>query len=281
MVKQKLGKILSILIVVGLVVVSMVAISQAQQKDYESILEKVQKTGVLTVGVPTSQRWSVKDIKTGEWEGISIDIMDNLANSMENVKVQYKEVGWDTFPIELKNGTIDIFAGTAHYTVPRAERVAFPHPVFWKGIGCICKQGEGDKYETYKALNDPNVKVAVGIGTYEDHMAEVYFPQANLQRMKSGAHSDLAQAVRAGQADLACFGHLNAYIFGEMELDWAEVAVPPFAPSTQSFPVRQGDIKWFNFINAYFRDVIDSGFVRELVAQRFPNMPEEIRWVKP
>jgi len=240
-----------------------------------SKLDSILERGVLKIGVPNSLRWSRINPDTGKWEGVSIDLMNYLAEQM-NVKPEFVEVDWQIFPIALDNGDIDIFAGTAHYTVARAMKVAYPHPIFYKGTGVICKTENKDKFKTIGDINQPNVKIAVGIGTNEDQMAKYLYPKANVLRMKTGAHTELAQAVRSGQADLAAFGHLNAWRFSE-DFDWCAMPLDPFSPSMQSFPIAYGDWKLLRFFDSFFQQASFSGLLDALVQKYFPDMPENIR----
>ena len=245
-----------------------------------SILKSIIDKGIMTVGVPRSENWSWINPTTGKWEGIAIDIMDYLAERID-VKVEYKDVDWQLFPMELENGSIDIYAGTAHYTVPRAMKVAFPYPIFWKGVGFVTLKENADKYKTLEDINKKGVKIAIGMGTYEDQYAQYFYPKATALRMKSGAYNDLVEAVKAGQADLAAFGHTDAWQLCE-NYDWLVMPIKTIvSPGMQSFPVKYGDWEWFHFIDSFCFDMVESGLVDKIVQKWFPNMPKEIRDAKP
>lgn len=240
-----------------------------------SVMAHIQKTGVLRVGVPIQENWSQKNPNTGKWQGIAVDLMNQLANEM-GVKAEFKQVGWDVFPVALQNGDIDIYAGTAHFTVPRGMKVAFPYPIYWKGSGIVVLSKNAGKYHSLADFNHPNVTIAVGVGTYEDQMAKYFYPKAKIVPMKSGSHALLTEAVKSGKVDAAAFGHLNAWGFSQ-KFSWLSMPIPPYAPSMESFPIRYGDPQWLEFLNAYFRNAVQSGLVDQLVKAQFPNMPKSIR----
>ena len=269
---------LLLVLVIGMLVLGISVLAFADEGD--SILDRILKDKVMRVGVPPDVvNWSIVNPNTGKWEGISIDIMEYLAEGM-GVKVEYKSVDWQVFPLELNAGSIDIFAGTAHFTIPRAIQVAYPHPVFWKATGFVTLTKNVEKFKSLEDINKKGVKIAVGIGTNEDQKAKYYYPNAEVLRMKTGAHTDLAAAVQAGQADLAAFGHLNAWDFSR-KFDWCSMPIKPIEPSMQSFPIKYGDWKWYIFLNAYFQQISLSGLVDRIVSQWFPEMPDEIRNVSP
>jgi len=245
-----------------------------------SILDRIIKDKVMIVGLPPNTvNWHIVNPETGKWEGICVDIMDNLAEQME-VKVEYKAVDWQAFPMELENGSIDVFAGTATYTVPRSMVVAYTYPIFWKGLGFITLTKNADKYKSMEDINKEGVRIAVGIGTSEDQQAKYYFPKANTLRMKTGSHSELVEAVRAGQADLAVFGHLNAWDF-DKEFDDLTMPIKAVSPALHSFIVKYGDWKWLSFLDTYCMQVSRSGLVDQIAKKWFPEMPDEVRDITP
>lgn len=261
------------LLVIGLVAAPGAA-AQCTEKP-GSVIARIEKSGVLRVGVPIQLHWSDKNPNTGKWEGIAVDLMRQLASQM-GVKPEFKQVGWDVFPVALHNCNIDIYAGTAHFTVPRGEKVAFPYPIYWKGSGIVVLTKNADKYHSLEDFNKPGVTIAVGVGTYEDQMAKYFYPKAKIIAMSSGSHVLLTEAVKAGKADAAAFGQLNAWDFSK-RFSWLSMPVPPYAPSMESFPIRYGDPQWLAFLNSYFRNAVQSGLVDQLVKQEFPNMPKSIR----
>ena len=245
-----------------------------------SILKKVVDKGIMTVGVPKYENFSWISPITGKWEGISIDIMDYLAEMM-GVKIEYKEVGWPVFPIELENGSIDIFASTAHYTVPRAMKVAFPYPVLWQDTGILTLTENADKYKTLEDVNKKGVKIIVMIGSYEDSIVPKVFPNATILRIEAPSITDIIMGLKSGQADLVASSTLNTWEFSE-KYDWLSLLpIGRLAPGMQSFPVKYGDWEWFHFLDSYFRDIVSSGFVDRIVQKWFPNMPKEIRDLRP
>lgn len=268
---------LIVLLIFGLLLL-VSSIACAENDNEVSILDRVLKEGVLKVGVPNYVGWSRINPNTGEWEGITIDLFNYLAKEM-NVKPEYIEVDWQIMPLALENGDIDIYGGTCHFTIARAMKVAFPYPAFFKATGLICRTEDAEKFKTIDDINKPNVSIAVGIGTREDQMSEYLFPKANVLKMKTGTHTELAEAVRSGQADLTGFGHEEAWQFGK-DFDWCVMPIPPFAPSMQSYPVKYGDMKWLRFIDSYLQYMTFSGLLDAIYKNNFPDLPDEMRNLK-
>ncbi len=99
--------------------------SQAQSDS--SILTRVKKEGVMKVCYAQGSPESYKDPKTGEWLGVFVELVNELAAWMK-VKVQPVEVQWNTAVLALKRGDCDFFGSSFVYNAPRALEVNFIRP---------------------------------------------------------------------------------------------------------------------------------------------------------
>jgi polar amino acid transport system substrate-binding protein len=69
----------------------------------ESSLDKVKQSGVIKVCLAQQQPDNYKDPRSGQWTGIMVDLLSELAKWMK-VKVDIAEVGWDVAVLSLKQG---------------------------------------------------------------------------------------------------------------------------------------------------------------------------------
>jgi len=67
---------------------------------------------------------SYKDPKTGEWQGVFVELANEMATWMK-VKIQPVEVQWNTAVLSLKRGDCDFFGSSFVYNAPRALEVSF------------------------------------------------------------------------------------------------------------------------------------------------------------
>jgi len=80
--------------VVFLTVVSLTSAVMAQEMTFEKLWPKVQKEGVLKVGVAAAEPHTIKDARTGEWTGVAINVLKKLADALE-VKLECLDTTWD------------------------------------------------------------------------------------------------------------------------------------------------------------------------------------------
>ena len=70
----------------------------------ESVLDKVKQTGTLKVCFAQGQPDNYKDPKTGEWTGVFVDLVHQLADWMK-VEIEPVEVQWNVAVLSLNRGT--------------------------------------------------------------------------------------------------------------------------------------------------------------------------------
>ena len=102
----------------------------------ESALTRIVQSRVLRVGVAQTEPGAYFNPKTGEWEGINIDLAKILADQM-GVELKIVETSWDLFIVALGDDKFDVFIPGAFYTLQRAMQVQFTTPVYYKGVSAI------------------------------------------------------------------------------------------------------------------------------------------------
>ena len=96
-------KVLSGLVILSLVISGVAFFKQptlfSEKKD---ALDKIKETSTITACYISYPPFSVKNLKTGQMEGISIDIIENIAKKM-GTKVEYVETTWSNIVLDLKS----------------------------------------------------------------------------------------------------------------------------------------------------------------------------------
>src|SRR5579875_529584 len=85
----------------------------------DSALAKIKSAGTMKVCYAQVTPDSYKDPKTGEWNGVFVDLVNELADWMK-VKVEPVEVSWSTVILALNRGDCDLFGASLLYNAPRA-----------------------------------------------------------------------------------------------------------------------------------------------------------------
>ncbi len=113
----------------------------------ETTLEKIARTGTLTIGTRTGSPPFAYVNKQNEWVGFSIDLVEQLilpavSNKVgKPVKLEKKESTPATRIPLLSSGAVDLIAGTMTDTRPRRDSVDFSLTFFVTGAQFLVKKG--------------------------------------------------------------------------------------------------------------------------------------------
>jgi ABC-type amino acid transport substrate-binding protein len=112
----------------------------------ESTLEKINRTGVFTVGTRTASPPFGYINKQNEWVGFSIDLAKLVHRNIEkklgkSIKFELKESTPATRIPLLSSGAVDLIAGTMTDTRPRRDSVDFSLTFFVTGAQFLVKEG--------------------------------------------------------------------------------------------------------------------------------------------
>jgi len=224
--------------------------------EYTSVLDKIKATGVLKVGMAQTMPGCYIDINTGEWTGITVDLFKDLAEQM-GVKLEIVETSWDLFMVALNNGDFDVFGSTTFYLPSRALQVDFTAPLFYKGVGLVCRADD----DRFRSLDDvraaPDVRIGVRLGAVEETVVPQYLPNAEVVVYKTDTAPEIAEGVRAGAIDIWAADEVMQHLFLKKN-PWAR-SIGVIGSHPVGFVVRQGDPTWLNFLNAYIDYIRASG----------------------
>jgi polar amino acid transport system substrate-binding protein len=112
----------------------------------ETTLEKISRTGVVTIGTRTASPPFGYINKQNEWVGFSIDLARLVHKNIEkklgkSVKFELKESKPDTRIPLLSSMAVDLIAGTMTDTRPRRDSVDFSMTFFVTGAQFLVKEG--------------------------------------------------------------------------------------------------------------------------------------------
>ncbi len=112
----------------------------------ESTLEKINRTGVFTVGARTGSPPFAYINKQNEWVGFSIDLARLVHKNIEkklgkSIKFELKESAPATRIPLLSSGAVDLISGTMTDTRPRRDSVDFSITFFVTGAQFMVKEG--------------------------------------------------------------------------------------------------------------------------------------------
>ena len=231
----------------------------------ESRLQSILVKGELRVG--TTGDWNpmtMIDPNSKERKGFDIDVAKALANDM-GVKVVFVPTTWKT----LLNGVVaDKYDMTSSASLsPKRALVAGYSMTYFavEDVPLMLDKNKG-KYNSWEDLNNPNVTVAVTLGTVQEKRAEVIFDKSKIIKVSAPARD--YQEVLAGRADISMTSNLEA---AKLVDQYPEMMVVPVQEGKNPTPLAmllpQADQVWINYVNHWIVLKTERGFFNQLEAK--------------
>lgn len=244
-----------------LTLTSSCVLAQAQ----ESALTKIKKEGVMKVCYAQVTPDSYKDPKTGQWTGVFVDIVNELANWMK-VKVEPVEVQWSTVVLALNRGDCDLFGASLLYNAPRAMEIAYITPFSAKGINALIKKEKLGQLKSPDDLNNEKMTLAVVAGSRDYEVAQRIFPKAKLLALQVPTDLLAFESVRRGDADVALANGITIRWWSHVEGNqWAVAAFDKdFSTQPNGWAIRYGDPTWKTFLDSYAAWVLSNNMAVNL-----------------
>jgi cyclohexadienyl dehydratase len=232
----------------------------------KSRLAQILERGTLRVGTTGDfNPMSIKDTATNTYTGFDIEAMNQLAADM-GVKVEYVPAEWATLVNGIVSDRFDIFSG-ASLSMARAKTVAFSDPYLFAGTVPMVSKKTGAALTTWDSINNPNVTVAVLMGTVFEQQARAHFPRARVRAVEKPATG--YQEVLAGRAQVTVTSNVEAATLMKTYPDLQVVGSAAEMRNKRPFayPMPQGDHAWVTFVNNWISLKDAEGFFDGLEAK--------------
>ncbi|MGI6247415.1 MAG: transporter substrate-binding domain-containing protein [Pseudochelatococcus sp.] len=232
-------------------------------------------------GIVGTEPYFHKDIATGEWSGFCVSMARDLAAAME-AEVEIIESTWGNSVLDLQANKIDIMFGLSP-TPSRALTVEFTTPLMNNTFTIVSRQDFAPA--TWEALNTPDVRVAVDIGSTHDLFARRVLPKANLIALKTPDEAMLA--VQSGRADCVIQVAMLSLVTVKKNPRLGTITVPtPIMQQPTSAGVRvDPDSRFLNYVNNWLEYNRALGTLRgwiisnlALVGVEEKDIPERIQF---
>jgi cyclohexadienyl dehydratase len=222
-----------------------------------SKLEKITKSGKAAICIwPEYYAISYKNPKTGELEGIDIDLARELAKELK-AEIQWVETTFATFIPDLQTGKCDIGMFGLAASLARAQAVEFSHPyLIASSVGVTRK--DHPKLKRWDDIDQKGIVVAVQLGSVAEPLMRSYLKNAKVLAVQPPATRE--QEVMAGRADILVTDLAVAKKLESMH-PWAKSLMPktklgnwPYA-----YAIAPGDQIWLNWVNLFVDTVKRDG----------------------
>lgn len=165
----------------------------------ETVVEKVQRTGVFSAGVrQDAVPFSYID-ENNELEGYAVDLIELIHQRLEtelnqSIRLELRAVTLDErFPV-VQNGTIDLLCSATSITPEREQFIDFSIPFFTSGIQLLVRQADANRLDPTQ-LSETQIQatklepITIGFlqGTTTDNDFRPIYPAAQWQNIESRA----------------------------------------------------------------------------------------------
>jgi cyclohexadienyl dehydratase len=231
----------------------------------ESRLNSILAAGELRVG--TTGDWNpmtIMDPTSKKHKGFDIDIATALAADM-GVKVVFVPTSWKTLVNGIVANKYDM-TSSASLSAKRALVAGYSLSYFAvEDVPLMLKKNKG-KYDSWDDLNNPNVTVAVTLGTVQEKRAEVIFNKSKIIKVSAPARD--YQEVLAGRADISMTSNLEAAKLVDLHSQMMVVPVKGGKnPTPLAVLLPQADQVWINYVNHWIILKSERGYFDELKAK--------------
>ncbi len=237
----------------------------------ETTLEKINRTGVLTIGTRTGSPPFAYVDKNNEWVGFTIDLVEQgvmpaIAKKLgKPVKLEKKESTPPTRIPLLSSNAVDLIAGTMTDTPQRRESVDFSLTFFLTGAQFMVKKGS-----PIKSINDiAGKRIAAQQGSTNAKIVREKVPTAILREFPDQPAA--FQALIQGQVD--AFTNDGIQLFGlkakAPNPNDFEVVGDFYSQEPYGMAMRKGDPEFKQVVDAGLKTLLESGKYFEIYDKWF------------
>ena len=237
----------------------------------ETTLEKINRTGVLTIGTRTGSPPFAYINKSNEWVGFSIDLVEQAVIPAiekklgKKVKLEKKESAPPTRIPLLSSNAVDLIAGTMTDTPERRQSVDFSLTFFLTGAQFLVKKGSPiTGIDTIAGK-----RIAAQQGATNAKIIREKVPTANLREFPDQPAA--FQALAQGQVDAYTNDGIQLYGLKAKAPnpgEW-EVVGDFFSREPYGMAMRKGDTAFKDTVDAGLRQAFESGKYFEIYDKWF------------
>jgi ABC-type amino acid transport substrate-binding protein len=244
----------------GVMLVASFGPSHAEQ---DTLLQQIKKNGVIRVCQAAYPPYNTKNPQTGEWEGLNVDIVNEIA-ALLSVKIENIDTSFPALIPSLLTRKCDVSAAATYVTPARAEQVLFS--TSYASETKVAFVPVDSPIHTYEELDKPNVTIATRAGTAEEVFAKRFFKQAKIKVTTSDATQAHLLDVAAARSDAAFAGRTGSLIFLKQNanLKLRMIEEKQLDPSRFALMLPAGEYQLQQYLNVCLQALSDSGKLKEI-----------------
>ncbi len=227
----------------------------------ETTMEKIARTGVLTIGTRTGSPPFAYINKNNEWVGFSIDLVEQAIIPViskklgKPIKLEKKESTPPTRIPLLSSNAVDLIAGTMTDTPERRQSVDFSYTFFLTGAQFLVKKGS----PIHGVADIAGKRIASQQGSTNAKILREKYPQAQLREFPDQPAA--FQALVQGQVD--AYTNDGIQLAGLREKapnpsEW-ELVGDFYSQEPYGMAMRKGDPKFKQVVDGALKQAFESG----------------------
>lgn len=223
--------------------------AQSSSDKRESTLERIRRTGKMRVAALVGEPpYFVRDPFTKEWSGACIEMAKDIAGILD-VEIEYIDSTYGDSVIQLQSGKVDVaLALTA--TPQRALSIGFSHPTYLHPYGLVAH--EGVNVQKWAELNNPDLRIAVDLGSTQEMAARRFAPDAQITAFAS--RDEVMMALQSKKVDCAVFAALLGLtaVKKNPQIGRFTMLSEPVLGLTSNFAfMKEPNTDWRDFLNVW------------------------------
>ena len=225
--------------------------SKTTAKD-DSVVEKIKKTKVLTVGTDaTFKPFEYK--KDGKYEGFDIELIQVVAKELGAEKVEYVDTDFKGLIPGLLAKKYDVIVSAMYITDERKKTIEFSDSYFPGGLSIMVKKDDNN----IKGIDDlKGEKVSVQVGTKSAKYLEEKYPDVILVKVET--NNEMFLELETGKVAAVVTGRPAAKTYAK-EKGTVKVLENTLTKEFYGYGMRKEDAELSKAINAALKTVKDNG----------------------
>jgi polar amino acid transport system substrate-binding protein len=257
----------------------------APEAKKETAYERVMRTKTLRCGYIIWPPEFNKNPNTGDFSGISYDIITEAAKRI-GLKIDWvEEVNFTTMGAALEANRFDAICFSLYRDAPRALFSRMTIPLFYSGTGVFVRSDDSRFNDTsVKALDNSDYTVAVMDGEMSAITAAKKFPKAKQVSIPNTANAtDLLMNVAGGKADFTLMNMLVGAKFADANPNTVKNITPtqPVQLFSHGFAFQKDAEELVTLVNVALQEMHDQGVIEDLLLQHTEGAGSYLRVAKP
>lgn len=248
----------------------------------ESAYERVIRTGTIHCGYGVWAPNIIEDVNSGKLSGIFYDYM-NAVGKATNLKVEWREVAWTDFVLELKSGRIDAMCAGIWPTGARAREMDFTTPINYVGINAYARADDKRFDNALQKINAAAITIPIMDMEMSSIIAAADYPAAKTFSISSAGSPQMLLNVATGKADVTFSDTSTATDFiasnpGKIRMIAGGESVRVFG-NTVAIGKGQAELK--SLIDITTQELMQSGVIEKILLTYETRSGNFIRVAKP